>query len=71
MVVNIQNVVFFIVTACNFVACTDASKENAVSAIVILKMGAHLFSEILITTCKATQCYYVQPKMFQFGLFSY
>jgi hypothetical protein len=44
MVVNIQNVVFFIVTACNFVAGTDASKENAASAIVILNMVAHLFS---------------------------
>ena len=50
MVVNIQNMVLYIVKACNFVACTDASKENAIPVIVILKTGAHLFSEILITT---------------------
>lgn len=65
MVVNIENVVFFIMTACNFVACTDASKENTVPVIVILKMGAHIFSEILITTCKATRCY--NPKCFSLG----
>ena len=63
--VNSQNVAFFIVTACNFVACTDASKENAVPVIVTLKMESHFVSEILITTCNATQCY--NPKCFSLG----
>jgi len=64
-VVNIQIVVFCIVITCSFVACTDSSKENAVSVIVILKMEAHLFSEILITTYKATHCY--NPKCYSLG----
>lgn len=65
MVVNIQYVVFCIVTACNFVVCTDALKEIAVSVIIILKMGAILFCAVLITTCKATQCY--NPKFYSLG----
>jgi len=66
MVVNAENMVFFIVTACNFVACTDASKENAVQVIVILKMGVRLFSKILIT-CRATRCY--NPKCSSLGFY--
>jgi hypothetical protein len=68
-VVNIQNVVFCIVTVCNFVACTDASKENALISHRNSEDGGTSF---LQSTDNSLQGYTVlQPKMLQFGLFSY
>jgi hypothetical protein len=67
MVVNIQNVVFCIVTACNFLACTDASKENAVCRHNSEDGGSYFLRN---TDNNLQGCAVLQPKMLQFGLSS-